>query len=156
TLICATVNRPCCFGLELVSSLNSAQALICGSVSGRLLPSPKAGIKLFCVDVTVRPSVITRANSASATMARKSGAWGGGAGPGFPAPPWQPAHRVAYGGPKPLIGSAGRGRSAGSGWPGRSQPAESAARRGNNRQLILRALFTIHLTHSRPTRSFDP
>ena len=51
----------------------------------------KAGIALLCAAVTARPSEMTCRNSASGTMARKTGSFSGGAGPSLPSAPWQPA-----------------------------------------------------------------
>src|SRR5712691_353764 len=100
-----------------------ATASTCAAFSGPPLSREKAGIGLFCAGVTGRPSVITRSNSSLGTMARNIGSLSGGAGPSLPSAPWQPAQCVAYRTPKSVTWSAGTGRSAGLGRPGRSQPA---------------------------------
>src|SRR5262249_36108272 len=105
------------------SFIPSASTLTCAPVSGPPRSRAKAGIGLFCSGVTVRPSVMTRSNSAAGTIARKIGSLRGGAGPRLPSAPWQPAQRFAYRGAKSVTWSAGTGRSAGVGRPGRSQPA---------------------------------
>src|SRR5260370_15308395 len=91
---------------------------------------------------------MTCSNSSSGTMARNIGSLSGGAGPSWPSAPWQPAQWVAYRAPKSVTWSAGTGRSAGLGRPGRSQPLARSS------DKVTRAKSQIRNPKPQPFRAF--
>ena len=91
---------------------------------------------LFCPELTARPSEMTRNSSASGTIARKSGSFSGGAGPACHRPRGSRRSAFRTRAPKSVTLSAGTGRSASAGLPGKSQPAVRTIKKGHRRPAL--------------------